>query len=297
MTNTTETYWEVDGVSLQTYAFNIESLGGDREAPPSVRGDDIVIPYAPGSRWQPKVPDTRTISLGMWVVGAEEDGSIPTSESQRRQFERNWRMLRRLLWTPRRQFVLTKRFWVLEDDLVEAGVDPSALPQSGEWRLYTASAKGTFAGGLNPDMNGQTRARFTVDIRLNDVYFFGPEVSVDFAMDDTEQEVVVLGDDRTYAIEVDFEGPLTSPRIANDQLADLWVQYGTVVDDGENATVRVRPFSATHYPTGEPFKSSGYVQHSGDRFWLFLDPGTATLTLSAQDGTGVATLRYQPAWM
>lgn len=304
MTNSTETYWAVDGESLQTYAFNISTLGGDRLAPPQVRGEDLRVPYMPGSVFVERVPDARTITLGMWVIGANEDGSIPTDEQGRRTFDRNWRKLRQLLWTPRRQFTLTKRFWLLDADLVAGGVDTSAMTKDGDWTLFTATALGTYAGGLTPTMNGPMRAIFTVDILLSNPFFYSDEIAIEFSTSEVEpdpgpeQTVVILGDDRSYHIEVDFEGPLTSPRIINESVTqELYVRYATEIPDGEEATVRVHDFTATHYPSGDPFGSAGFVQHAGDKFWLYLDPGTTNLTLDAQAGTGVATLRYRPAWM
>jgi len=304
MTNSTETYWDVDGVSLQTFAFNITTLGGDRLAPPPVRGEDIRVPYMPGTVFVERVPDQRIITLGMWVIGANEDGSIPTDEKSRRTFDRNWRMLRRLLWTPRRQFTLTKRFWLLDADLVAGGVDTSAMTKDGDWTLFEASAKGTYAGGLTPTMNGAARAVFTVDILLSDPFFYSDVIEVEFSTQvggsnpGPEQTIQVLGDDRTMWIEADFEGPLTSPRIVNESVPqELWMRYATEIPDDEMATVRVHDFTATHYPSGDPYKSAGFVQHAGDKFWLYLEPGETDLTLDAQAGTGTALLRYRPAWM
>lgn len=304
MTNTTETFWDVDGVSLQTYAFNITTLGGDRSAPPPVRGADLKVPYMIGTKYVPRVPDARTITLGMWVQGSQEDGSAPTEEHAKRTFDRNWRKLRQLLWRPRKQFTLTKRFWLLDADLVAAGVDTSALPKEGDWTLYSASAQATYVGGLNPTMQGQAHGVFTVDLLLSDPFFYSDEITIPFSMatggsnPGPDRTVEILGDDRTMSIEIDFEGPLTSAQILNDSEATTpFVKYAAVIADGETATVRVLPFNATHYPTGTPYKASGNVQHKGDLYWLYVEPGTTLLKLSAQSGTGVANLRYRPAWI
>lgn len=304
MTNTTETYWSVNGVSLQTYAWNISSLGGDRQAPPPVRGSNQQVPYMIGSRYVPKIPDSRTITLGMWVQGSQPDGTPPEDTSARREWERNWRMLRRLLWTPRKQFTLTKRFWLLTEELLEGGVDVSSLPQEGDWTLYSASALGSYAGGLSPSMQGQAHGVFTVDIELTDPFFYGPEISIPFSMTEGSgfpgktRNVVILGDDRTMNIELDFEGPLTSPMVTNEtEPQTLFVNYATEVSDGESATIRVMPFNATHYTTGQPYGASGNVRHRGDAYWLYLEPGQCSLKLSAQLGTGVAEARYRPAWV
>lgn len=303
MTNTTQTYWSVDGESLQTFAFNISLLGGDRDAPPALRGSDINVPYLPGSVWTPRTPESRTITLGMWVAGANEDGTIPISENLRRTYDRNWKHLRRLLWTPRRQFTLTKRFWVETAELEAGGVNTTSLPKDGLWSLYTATAKASYAGGLNPQMTGPARATFTVDLLLSDPFFYGPTVEFLFSTatggsnPGPNRTVTILGDDLSTQVEVEFLGPLTSPRMTNSTEGALWLQYSTVVPVGERAVAYVKDFKATHFPTGAPFKSSGYVSHDGDHFWLYLDKGTTTLMLTTQAGTGTAKVRYQPSWL
>lgn len=303
MTNTTEVYWDVDGVSLQTYAFNIQTLGGDRMAPPSLRGDDLIVPYMPGSIWMPKVPESRILTLGMWVIGAEEDGSMPTEESARLKFDQNWRKLRKLLWTPRRQFTLTKRFWVLEEELTEGGMNVDDLPRSGNYRLLTATARGTYAGGLIPSMTGPARAIFTVDIKLADPYFYSEAIEIPFSIATSgvnpgpNQTVEILGDDRTTAVMVEFIGPLTNPRITNQTPdPEVSVTYASTITGGERAEVWVNEFSAMHYPAGVAYKAAGNVQHEGDRFWLYVEPGETDLALTADSGTGTAVLTYQPRW-
>lgn len=304
MSNSTETYWDIDGISLQTYAWNIETLGGDRMAPPPVRGDDLIVPYLPGTVWAPKIPDARVISLGMWVLGSDEQGNIPNDENSRRTFDRNWRKLRNLLFRPRKQFTLTKRFWVETEDLIAAGVDTTGLLTDGDWTLYVASAKASYAGGLSPNMTGPNRAAFTVDIRLSDPFFYSEPITVPFSMQTgganpgPQHTIEILGDGRTSDILVDFVGPLTSPQItAVDADGDPWVRYATVIADGETAHIDIKMYSANQTSESVTFKSSGYVLHFGDRAWLFLDPGPVDLSLSAQEGTGTAVLTYRPAWL
>lgn len=296
MTNTTETYWDVDGVSLQTYAMNIQTIGGDRMAPPEVRGDDLTVPFRPGDVWVPKVPASRTITLGMWIQGAEEDGSVPEEDSARQKFHENWRQLRSLLFRPRRQLLLTKRFWVLEDDLDAAGVDFSGLTREGNYRLYEASANASYAGGLVPLMQGVSHASFTVDLKLSDPYFYSEAIEVAFDMTGTTTRTIeVLGDDRTMAIGVDFVGPLTGGRITNSTY-DVWMRYNTALDAAEIARIGVWDFDARHDVEGDNTKAAGYVEHDGDAFWLYLEPGENELVLTALGGTGTATLSYQPGW-
>lgn len=303
MVNTTETFWSVDGVSLQTYAFNIVTLGGDRMSPPPLRGDDITVPFRAGQVWRPKVPDSRTITLGMWVIGADENGNIPQNEDSRRTFDRNWRKIRRLLWNSRRQITLTKRFWVPVDDLEDAGVPLTGLTTEGGWALISATAKAEFAGGLEPTMGGPSRAAFTVDLRLADPYFYGDEIAIPLSMSTSDSlpgpsaTRLILGDDRTTSITLDLEGPLEVGQISNlTATPSLWLRYLQYVEDGETAQIRVSPFTATHYDGGVSYPSAGSIRHAGDRMWLYLDPETTTLKLTAQSGTGKAWVRYRPVW-
>lgn len=304
MVNTTETFWSVDGVSLQTYAFNITTLGGDRMSPPPLRGADLVIPYQAGQTWVPKVVDSKTITLGMWVIGADEAGNIPQDEDSRRTFERNWRKLRKLLWTPRRQVTLTKRFWVPVEDLTDAGLNLADYTVEGGWALMEASGKAQFSGGLEPSMGGPSRAAFTVDLRMADPFFYGTPVDVEFTTQTASpnigptRNIEVLGDERTTRMEIWFEGPLTSPRltVANYSPAP-WVQFTTTIADGDEAVLDTATYSATFTESSVPHPAAGSVTHYGDASWLYLDPGAATISLTAASGTGRSRLSYIPTWL
>ncbi len=66
MTLTTDEYWEVDGVALSTYAWNVASWGGGRRGVPPLRGGDDLVPFRAGEVWLPKMAGSRVITLGMW---------------------------------------------------------------------------------------------------------------------------------------------------------------------------------------------------------------------------------------
>jgi hypothetical protein len=266
--NTTQTFWDVDGVSLQTYAYNIQTWGGDAQAPPPLRGDDVLVPHQAGRTWTPRVPDSRTITFGMWVVGANEDGSIPESGISRQLFERNWAMLRKLLWTPRRQVKLTKRFRVY-----------------GSSKVHTATALAQFSGGLNPSMTGRTRAQFTVDLLLSDPYFYGDEVELDIDPQKPVEEFIVLGDDRTTAVTAEITGSTKRLRVTNstDPERPVWFEYGRALEKGQSATIDSQKFTATHDSDGAATPSSGNVTHEGSDHWMELEPGLVQLGVSEQD--------------
>jgi len=298
MADSTETFWSVDGVSLQTMAWNITSLGGDRMAPPKVRGDDVVIPYQPGATFQPKVPDVRTISLGMWVIGADENGLIPQNENARRTFDRNWQKLRKLLWRYRQEFTLGKRFWVPSADLVSAGAQSQAIRTEGGWSLIYAETKAYFVDGLAPQMAGPARASFTVDLRLCDPYFYSAPISKSFTVASPTQSLSVLGDDRTHNISISFGGPLTNPRMtATNYSGTPYFEYGAALVSGAVAEADVKNFKIQKTQSGVVSPVSGYAKNSGSKFWFYLDPGSANLHLSVTSGTGSANLSYRPAWL
>lgn len=244
MTNSTQYYWSVDGVSLQTYAYNIETWGGDAQSPPPLRGGDTVIPYAVGETYHRKVPGARTISFGMWVVGANKDGSIPQGGSSRKLFEENWRKLRSLLWNPNRQIELTKRFkdWTTG-------------------QMVEATAKAEFAGGLAPTMNGTQRAVFTVQLRLADPFFYGKEKTVSIN--------AMVEEARNYA-----KNPTPSRNA---------VGYSTVVPDGltSREVVGGERFTVDGLPTVEAFylnqptTKDGGIAYGGTSKMLLTVPGEA----------------------
>ena len=222
-----------------------------------------------------KVVDARTITLGMWVIGAEEDGSMPTGTAAA-QFDENFRKLRSLLWTPNRQITLTKRFYV-------NGV------------LKTASAKAQFVSGIAPVMQGRTRAVFTVDLRLSDPYFYGPEVNV--ALANGSQTVTIGGDDITRAIKLHVDGPRVNVKVRNNTL-DVDVEHISNLSSGDDLDIDVKNYTAVTDTTLLPaFNSVGSIRHTGSPHWLLLQPGANSITVSSTSGTGLVTLTYQEAWL
>lgn len=262
MTNTTPEFWAVDGVSLQTFAYNITTWGGDRQAPPPARGDNITVPGEVGSIWSPKIPDSRTMTLAMWVQGATEDGTYPADASRIQQFEQNWSMLRKLLWDPYRQFTLTKQI-VTPAHLVA----DIAFPAS----TITVAAKAQFAGGLNPTMIGHGgAATFSVDLFLADPFFYGPEVQAPVGFPFT-----VLGDARVHDIRAVVEAGGT---LSND------TQHVSLTNTlGSQVHLNVRDWTAnlSLNPVSSVAASITNVDDGTDDHWLYLNPGVQQLSGNA----------------
>lgn len=274
MTNTTDTYWSIDGVSLQTYAQNIETLGG-RDAPPKYRGDDVTIPFSPGQKWMPKLPDSRVIPLAMWVRGANVDGSTPANRSN--AYDDNWRALRNLMFQPGRQFVLQKRFKV-------GGV------------LRSASALAEFNDGLQPTMIGRTGSKFTVDIKLADPYFYD-DVPVNTTLAAGNNNVTIPGDVATSAILITFNGARTNPVVKNNTTG-VQVEYHGALLTGDLAVLDIKNFTSTTSPASQPnYNSEAMIRHSGAPQWLISQSGLNVINLAADFGTGTVNMNTRGAWL
>lgn len=261
MSNTTDCFWSVDGVSLQTMAFNIVTLGEGREAPPPMRGEDTLVPYNVGKKRGPRIPDSKVLTLGMWVIGATENGNMPDpGTTLRQQYNTNWRKLRNLLWNQGEVIQLTKRF---EDD-------------SGN--IISATAEATYAGGLEPQMGGPYRAAFTVDLLLHDPFFYS-DVEIEEVFTDNETKTLdVLGDYKTYSIELEMAA---GSRFTNtSENPDVWCQLsvdGTV--DVKNGIVS----------SG----SAGSLTHKGAFKYFVLSPGENVIQLTGAS----STIRYREAYV
>lgn len=275
MTNTTDTYWSVDGVSLQTFANNITTLSG-RDTPPPMRGEDLTVPYSPGQTWVPKVVDSRVISLNMWVRGSNADGSIPTNRAN--SYDDNWRALRNLLWTPGRQFVLTKRFKV-------GGV------------LKVVTAMGEYAGGLSSEMMGRYAGKFAVDIKLADPYFYDENYS-SFPLVNGDQNITLPGDAESNRVLLTINGARTNAKLRNNTLG-VEMEHRNVLLSGGLTDIDVKQYRATTIASagGTAFKSTGMIRHTGAPQWFAMKPGINSVTYSSTSGAGSTILQAKGAWL
>jgi hypothetical protein len=280
MTVTTETYWSVNGVPLNTLAYNVTTWGGDLQAPPPLRGEDLTIPYRPGQVLQSRRPDGRSLSFSMWVLGADEDGNVPENKTMRAEFEKNFKMLRNLFWNQGRPVSITKRW---------RDYDTGAL--------QTATATGIFSNGLAPTMNGGLRASFSVDFFLPDPFFYGPEVTVNFAATSTSnQTFTVLGDFETTVVLLTVNGARTNFRWTNNT-ESVYVNVSGVFATGASAWIDVDNWQARRNPSAENTTLIASVTHLGHPFWFVLRPGPQNVSLSSSSGTGTGVLKYRPRWL
>lgn len=238
MVLTTDEYWDVDGVPLNTLAYNIQSWGGTRVAPAPVRGGNVLIPYRPGEVWVPKRAGSRVLTLGMWVIGTSEDGVDPADS--RALYHDNWEKLLRLLYRPWTQYSLTKR-------------------QRNTSGLLVATALAEYAGGFEPGMIGQDGSQFVVDLLLADPYFYAPEQS---AVVNGPTVVSHPGADVALGLEIDLPAGAT---LTNSDTGVSVTNTGAA-----QVTLDVLGFSSTG-----PILD---ITHTGSRFWMGLVPGDNNMT-------------------
>jgi hypothetical protein len=272
MSTTTE-FWDVNGTSLNTLAWNIETLNG-RQRVPQLRGDDTHVPFRPGAIWRPKQPDSRTLTLAMWVLGCNIDGSAPVGGSARAKFNDNRESLIKLFYSPDTQLSLTKR-----------------------WQTMTGLKQATGLAELMSDMDasmlGIDGAQFAVDLRLADPYFYGPTITPTALAVGVGAAVTNPGVWLVQKMTIVFNGGLTNPRLTNSTTG-VWVQYTGVIAGGASVTLNTDLFTAI---TNTSVNVIGAVTHQGARNWLPLRPGSNMLTLTASAGTGTATVSFQPPYI
>lgn len=281
MSNSSEEYWDIDGVSLNQYCHAIKTYGGSRLAVPKLRGDNALLPFRHGRQFKPKTADSRVITLAMWVAGIDPSTDQPAAR-QKVQFNDNWKALTDLFWSPGQQITLTKRWFA-----------NAASPV-----LMEASALAELAGTMDPTMTGRTRADFGVDLLLADPFFYGPQI-VSTSIDVGETVVINNpGDVETWIdLEMTFTGELATPVLWNLSTdPNIWMQIDTLVQPGYTVDVNVGDFQVTR--NYDNTQISATVDHSGYRAWFKLNPGNNSIKLTSSGiGSGNVVLKFRPAFL
>lgn len=328
MANSTEEFWSIidsRGVqtSLHQFGWSVTTVGGSRYDLPPRRGSNMAVAYRPGQFHRTKTPDSRTITLVMFMVGADPatgpvSGFTPTSPTvvgatvadQRVQWNDNWDFLRRLVYE---NYLLDNRItlvrrWRLTSptfptsrtgDSIRAS-DPG-VPASGVSRIVTASAYAEMSGNMAPTMTGRTRADFQLDFTLADPYFYGAQQSATVNPDGV---IYVWNDGHDVAahagMTIDLVGPLTSPVLRNfvtDPYQHLG--YSGVIPTGQTVTLNIGRFSAVQHTSSASTGTNriANVVASGARQWFNLLPGTNKITMTATAGSGHALIKWQPPYI
>lgn len=275
MSNSTETYWSVNGVSLQTLGFNVATKGGHE--PPPLRGGDTTIPYRVGQQLNDRIPDSRTLPFRMWAIGMSEDG-LQGAFGPRAEYEKNYKKIRNLIWNHGEPFQLTKRW-----------------KDYGSSTVRSATAVGVYSGGLRETMSGPARSEFGFDVWLADPFFYGDQETVNIpAGANSSVTPTILGDYPSTLITLQVNGARTNFRLTN-ATEQHYVNVNEVIGVGANVILDVDQWTAKR--SIAPVNVIKDVTHFGNKHWLSLRPGAQTLTLSSTSGTGTAVLKYKPRWL
>jgi len=258
MTITTQTYWDINGTPLNTYAFNVSTLGGGRLSVPDYRGSNVEVPYRRGEVYLPKIADKRDITLAMWVSAMDDDGNPPSSGNIEAAWQANFDKLRRLFWTETQELVLTKRFW-RDGDVV------------------AASANVEYLRGLEPTMDAPGLGKMTINLNMADPFFYGDPVEIEMEDGDTET-ITALGDAVTYNITLDMD--------AGAELVNLTPSPDLSVSVSVDAQLDVRNKKVNNLAT------PALVTTVGSDQWFKIFPGSNSLACN----NGDVTVTYRPAY-
>jgi len=262
MSNTTNVYYDLEGTSLETYAFNLETKGGSLKGTPAPRGDNRGIPFQHGKRYVPKYRDSRILTFQMWVIGQTEDGAIPSNRVL--EFEENWAKLADM-FDFEGQKTLTKRWIDLSDGVT----------------VRSAAAEVEYNSGLEPTFFAKSGAKFSPSLLLADPWFYGGVENI--TVDGTAK--TIKGTHASDRMVITFAGG-TNPSVT---IAGRTLAYDGS-PGGNDVVIDVQERSA--------IRNSIYVNGliTVDRTspdWLSLPVGSTTPT---KTGGGTVTIAYYPRY-
>jgi hypothetical protein len=269
--------WYWNGLALSQPYWNLTTFGGSRSGIPVLRGQNIEVPYRAGQGWRAKFPDSRTLSLTMWMDGSGSSAGWPSADAHL-AFNNNWQQLRAAFLTRSAsgsvQGQLQRNWW---------------LTQGGTNQMVTSTAMAEIAGSMDLTMNGRTGAAFTVDLLLADPYFYGAQrvqaITASGSISSLGEGVVGEGFPSSVAVfTVRCSAPCTVTNVAaatsftlasgGSYPVTVDLLNGTVTDNaGVNQVAR--------------------LTHSGSRLWMALLPGSNNVTVSA----GTATFTWSDVYI
>lgn len=271
MTNNTAIYWEIaqlddpsftDSLSLHTLAWSVSTFGGARYKPVPRRGDDVILPGRNGRRYLKKYRDAQVLSLHMWMVPLNPDGTSDDSMTLEQKLHGNWQTILRTVDVDG-QFLLKKRWW--ENGSVHAAIGAAE-----------------FSSGMEPESSG-FRQEFDLEVLMADPYFYESFPLTDLGTGD----LTVQGDSSTDHITLAFTGG-TNPKVTFPDGNYIRID-GTL-----SSTVTVDCHAATAIRSSDGRYVNGLLSHNPSiAGWPVLKPGAQHLSYT---GGGSVEIAYDAAW-
>ena len=278
MTAVTDLTVTIESTEINSYAWNI-GMGGWRFRTASKRGSNPVVAYRDGRTFVGKYFEERTLSLPMWVIGADpDDGIVPVDPGARDQLFENLRALQRLFSTDKATKTMT-----IYDPYLNKTVE-------GEIEVIDVIDFSTMAG--------LTRAVFMPTIVLPGVWWRDVTALYDVATLTTRADL----DTWVATVDTDVEisdptitiqglaGGTTSPKILNMSDSSHFVQYLGEIANGETLIISCGSYSATLEGSDA---SNLLAWGTGRREMFVLKNGTNTLKYN---GVGADDAKVRVTW-
>lgn len=261
MTVTTAQTVTVDGLVLNTLAYNISTRAG-RYTTPDVRTKNVELPGRHGTLMvQGKRFQQGTFTLSMWVRGANSDGFIPATELEYRIFQQNLDLLRQVF--TRKSGLLDVRQTMPDGSVRQCFAEVLAAidPQSKSTRpMAVFSVALVIPSAFWQDLNPITFTSPT-GLSSSQTLTLSPFISATAPMDDLVWTIA---------------GAATNPKIqaleSGSPLAvDTWVQYNNTVPDFKSLTIDCSQWAVSGVAGFSP--STADVTHIGTSSFMSLQPG------------------------
>lgn len=274
-------YWYWNGTALQSSYWNITTFGGSRFGVPTLRGQNYQVPYRAGQLQRAKYPDQRTVTLTMWTDGQMSGGQSYPAGDARRAFNDNFQQLRQMFFTRggggSAQGQLQRNWW---------------LTVGGSPTMVTSTAMAEIAGSMDPTMNGRVSAAFSVDLLLNDPYFYGAQRTLAVTTSGatiTANGEGVVGEGFPSAVNGFTLSLSAAATIANTTAGCSVTHNGTGVASWP-VTLDILRYTATDNVGNNVV---GGLSHSGSPLWMCLLSGSNVITVSA----GTCTFKWMDAYI
>lgn len=242
----------LNGVSLDTYCFGLRDVS-NLFTVPARRGGNTVVPGRHGSIRTPnKRFEEAEYVLPLWLLGAEEDGSVPSGSTEAVEFWKRRDELLQLLYSPdliveytRPDEIRVQAHCEVVDavDFTRRGDEPIALVNIA---LANTGAFWEDAVQVTQVVTGPTDTIQTLDA------FVGATAPMD-------------------NLRIRFDGPVNNPLLVHGQKT---VQYHGVIDAGQQLVINTRDWQLTP-GTGTPWSPDlRQVEFFPGPTYFELDPAT-----------------------